>query len=85
MHHTKEQWLAFFAEQAQSDLNQTEFAKRQGTIPTYFSYRKRQLLAFQVDNGSACCLLWYIFDFYNIYELKNESSNSCWWVRNPFE
>ncbi|EPK7250425.1 IS66 family insertion sequence element accessory protein TnpA, partial [Acinetobacter baumannii] len=44
MHRTKEQWFALFAEQAQSGLTQTEFAKRQGIIPTYFSYRKRQLL-----------------------------------------
>lgn len=51
MHRTKEQWLALFAEQAQSGLTQTEFAKRQGIIPTYFSYRKRQLLAFQDDDG----------------------------------
>lgn len=36
MHRTKEQWLALFAEQAQSGLTQTEFAKRQGIIPTYF-------------------------------------------------
>ena len=34
MHRTKEQWLALFAEQAQSGLTQTEFAKRQGIIPT---------------------------------------------------
>ena len=33
MHRTKEQWLALFAEQAQSGLTQTEFAKRQGIIP----------------------------------------------------
>lgn len=47
MHRTIGQWLALFAEQAQSGLAQTEFAKCQGIIPTYFSYRKRQLLTFQ--------------------------------------
>ncbi len=38
MHRTKEQWLALFAEQAQSGLTQTEFAKRQG-ISANLQYR----------------------------------------------
>ncbi|MCB5228433.1 IS66 family insertion sequence element accessory protein TnpB [Alishewanella sp. 16-MA] len=50
MKRTKEQWLALFAEQAQSGLTQTAFAKRQGIIPTYFNLRKRQLLAHQNDD-----------------------------------
>jgi hypothetical protein len=29
----------------------SQFAKRQGIIPTYFSYRTRQLLAFQDDDS----------------------------------
>ena len=74
MKRTKEQWLALFAEQAQSGLTQTAFAKRQGIIPTYFNLRKRQLLAHQnddtgfighcfkfVDRQSSRAFLHYIF------------------------
>ncbi len=48
MHRTKEQWFALFAEQAQSGLTQTEFAKRQGIIPTYFSYRRDNCWRFRM-------------------------------------
>lgn len=44
---TSEQWLALFDQHKTSGLTQTEFAKRQGIDPSYFSLRKRQLLAWQ--------------------------------------
>ena len=49
---TTEQWLALFEQHKASDLTQTEFAKQQGIDPTYFSYRKRQLLAWQQDDNT---------------------------------
>lgn len=47
---TYEQWLALFDQQKTSGLTQTEFAKQQGIDPSYFSLRKRQLLAWQQDD-----------------------------------
>ncbi|WP_445769450.1 IS66 family insertion sequence element accessory protein TnpA [Rheinheimera sp.] len=47
---TTEQWLALFDQQKTSGLTQTEFAKQQGIDPTYFSYRKRQLLVWQQED-----------------------------------
>lgn len=49
---TTEQWLALFDQQKTSGLTQTEFAKQQGIDPTYFSYRKRQLLAWQQEDDT---------------------------------
>jgi hypothetical protein len=49
---TSEQWLALFDQHKVSGLTQTEFAKQQGIDPTYFSYRKRQLLAWQQEDDS---------------------------------
>ncbi|WP_240474935.1 IS66 family insertion sequence element accessory protein TnpA, partial [Rheinheimera baltica] len=49
---TTEQWLALFDQYKASGLTQTEFAKQQGIDPTYFSYRKRQLLAWQQDDNT---------------------------------
>jgi len=49
---TTEQWLALFDQHKVSGLTQTEFAKQQGIDPTYFSYRKRQLLAWQQDDNT---------------------------------
>lgn len=49
---TTEQWLALFDQHTVSGLTQTEFAKQQGIDPTYFSYRKRQLLAWQQDDNT---------------------------------
>lgn len=49
---TTEQWLALFDQQKASGLTQTEFAKQQGIDPTYFSYRKRQLLAWQQEDDT---------------------------------
>lgn len=46
---TTEQWLALFDQHKTSNLTQTEFAKQHGIDPTYFSYRKRQLLDWQQD------------------------------------
>ena len=46
---TSEQWLALFDQHKTSGLTQTEFAKQQGIDPSYFSLRKRQLLAWQQD------------------------------------
>jgi hypothetical protein len=48
---TSEQWLALFDQHKTSGLTQTEFAKQQGIDPSYFSLRKRQLLAWQ-QNGN---------------------------------
>lgn len=47
---TTEQWLALFDQHKTSGVTQTEFAKQHGIDPTYFSYRKRQLLARQQDD-----------------------------------
>ncbi len=47
---TSEQWLALFDQHKSSGLTQTEFAKQQGIDPSYFSLRKRQLLAWQQDD-----------------------------------
>ena len=47
---TTEQWLALFDQHKTSGVTQTEFAKQHGIDPTYFSYRKRQLLAWQQDD-----------------------------------
>jgi hypothetical protein len=44
---TSEQWLALFDQHKTSDLTQTKSAKQQGIDPSYFSLRKRQLLAWQ--------------------------------------
>jgi hypothetical protein len=44
---TSEQWLALFDQHKTSGLTQTKFAKQQGIDPSYFSLRKRQLLAWQ--------------------------------------
>jgi hypothetical protein len=49
---TSEQWLALFDQHKVSGLTQTEFAKQQGIDPTYFSYRKRQLLAWQQEDDA---------------------------------
>jgi len=49
---TTEQWLALFDQHKVSGLTQTEFAKQQGIDPTYFSYRKRQLLAWQQEDDT---------------------------------
>lgn len=49
---TTKQWLALFDQQKASGLTQTEFAKQQGIDPTYFSYRKRQLLAWQQEDDT---------------------------------
>ena len=49
---TTEQWQALFDQHKVSGLTQTEFAKQQGIDPTYFSYRKRQLLAWQQENDT---------------------------------
>lgn len=48
---TSEQWLALFDQCKASGLTQTEFAKQQGIDPSYFSLRKRQLLAWQQDDN----------------------------------
>ena len=48
---TSEQWLALFDQHKASGLTQTEFAKQQGIDPSYFSLRKRQLLAWQQDDN----------------------------------
>lgn len=48
---TPEQWLALFDQHKSSGLTQTEFAKQQGIDPSYFSLRKRQLLAWQQDDN----------------------------------
>lgn len=48
---TSEQWLALFDQHKSSGLTQTEFAKQQGIDPSYFSLRKRQLLAWQQDDN----------------------------------
>lgn len=50
---TIEQWLALFDQHKASGLTQTEFAKQQGIDPSYFSYRKRQLLAWQQDDDTS--------------------------------
>ncbi|RVU35625.1 IS66 family insertion sequence hypothetical protein [Rheinheimera riviphila] len=47
---TSKQWLALFDQHKTSGLTQTEFAKQQGIDPSYFSLRKRQLLAWQQDD-----------------------------------
>jgi len=47
---TTEQWLALFDQHNTSGLTQAEFAKQQGIDPSYFSQRKRQLLAWQQDD-----------------------------------
>jgi len=49
---TTEQWLALFDQHKASELTQTEFAKQQGIDPTYFSYRKRQLIAWQQEDDA---------------------------------
>ncbi|MCS4308749.1 hypothetical protein M2404_003111 [Rheinheimera pacifica] len=49
---TTEQWLALIDQHKVSGLTQTEFAKQQGIDPTYFSYRKRQLLAWQQEDDT---------------------------------
>jgi hypothetical protein len=46
-----EQWQALFDQHKASGLTQTEFAKQQGIDPSYFSLRKRQLLAWQQDDN----------------------------------
>ncbi len=48
---TSEQWLTLFDQVKSSGLTQTEFAKQQGIDPSYFSLRKRQLLAWQQDDS----------------------------------
>lgn len=48
---TSEQWLALFDQHKSSGLTQTEFAKQQSIDPSYFSLRKRQLLAWQQDDN----------------------------------
>ena len=48
---SSEQWLALFDQHKISGLTQTEFAKQQGIDPSYFSLRKRQLLAWQQDDN----------------------------------
>jgi hypothetical protein len=48
---TSEQWQALFDQHKSSGLTQTEFAKQQGIAPSYFSLRKRQLLAWQQDDN----------------------------------
>lgn len=48
---TSEQWLSLFDQHKTSGLTQTEFAKQQGIDPSYFSLRKRQLLAWQQDDN----------------------------------
>jgi hypothetical protein len=48
---TSDQWLALFGQHKASGLTQTAFAKQQGIDPSYFSLRKRQLLAWQQDNN----------------------------------
>ncbi|MBU2060305.1 MAG: IS66 family insertion sequence element accessory protein TnpB [Bacteroidetes bacterium] len=52
MRRTTEQRLALFDQHRASGLTQTEFAKQQGIDPTYFSYRKRQLLAWQQEDDT---------------------------------
>ena len=47
---TTEHWLALFDQHKTSGLTQTEFAIQQGIDPSYFSLRKRQLLAWQQDD-----------------------------------
>jgi hypothetical protein len=47
---TSEQWLALIDQHKTSGLTQTEFAKQQGIDPSYFSLRKRQLLAWRQDD-----------------------------------
>ena len=42
---TSEQWLTLFDQHKTNGLTQTEFSKQQGIDPSYFSLRKRQLLA----------------------------------------
>ena len=49
---TTEQWLALFEQHKASGLTQTEFAKQHGIEPSYFSYRKQQLLAWQHDDNT---------------------------------
>ena len=49
---TSEQWLALIDQQKTSGLTQTEFAKQQGIDPSYFSLRKRQLLAWQQEDDA---------------------------------
>jgi hypothetical protein len=49
---TSEQWLALIDRQKTSGLTQTEFAKQQGIDPSYFSLRKRQMLAWQQEDDS---------------------------------
>jgi hypothetical protein len=49
---TSEQWLALFDQHKTSGLTQTAFTKQQGINPSYFSQRKRQLLAWQQDDNS---------------------------------
>ncbi|MBL4240148.1 IS66 family insertion sequence element accessory protein TnpB [Vibrio fluvialis] len=51
MRRTSEQWLALFDQLKSSGLTQTEFANQQGIDPSYFSLRKRQLLAWQQDDN----------------------------------
>jgi hypothetical protein len=73
---TSEQWLALFDQCKASGLTQTEFAKQHGIDPSYFSLRKRQLLALQQDDndgfvvsvtttmqnaGVKSCVLPYVF------------------------
>lgn len=48
---TSEQWLVLFDQHKSSGLTQTEFAKQQSIDPSYFSLRKRQLLAWQQDDN----------------------------------
>lgn len=48
---TFEQWQTLFDQHKASGLTQTEFAKQQGIHPSYFSLRKRQLLAWQQDDN----------------------------------
>ncbi len=42
---TSEQWLTLIDQHKTCGLTQTAFAKQQGIDPSYFSLRKRQLLA----------------------------------------
>jgi len=47
---SSKQWLALIDQHKTSGLTQTAFAKQQGIDPSYFSLRKRQLLAWQQDD-----------------------------------
>ena len=47
---TSEQWQALIDQHKSSGLTQIEFAKQQGIDPSYFSLRKRQLLAWRQDD-----------------------------------